>query len=298
MARKEKVMEASEAVEKFVKDGCMLGVGGMHMHNNAMAVIREIVRQKRKIGSMVTSPSACTNADMLIGAGLVGEIYNSYVGFEHLGLALNFRKFAESGQLKVRECDEAFSVYSLRAGASSLPFHPLPKGVEATSIPGLNPDDYKTTKDPFTGEDVMCVRTIQPDVAVVHCQKADAYGNAIFEGSKFTDFTMIKASDKVILQVEEIVPNPYILENSNRINVPGMLVDAVVDTPFGCHPTASHKYYTYDADHLKEYLKASKEDFSAYLDKYVYGTKNHEEYLEVIGGRAVAQRLMERDIPW
>ena len=298
MARKEKVMEASEAVEKFVSDGCMLGVGGMHMHNNAMAVIREIVRQKKRIGSIVTSPSACTNADMLIGAGLVEEIYNSYVGFEHLGLALNFRKFAESGQLKVRECDEAFSVYSLRAGASSLPFHPLPKGVEKTSVPKLNKDDYKMTKDPFTGEDVMCIKSIQPDVAVVHCQKSDAYGNAIFEGSKFTDLTMIKASDKVILQVEEVVPNQYILEKSHKIHVPGMLVDAVVDAPFGCHPTASHKYYTYDEDHLKEYLKASKEDFSAYLDKYVYGTKDNEEYLEVIGGRGVAQRLMERDIPW
>lgn len=298
MTRKEKVMEASEAVEKFVGDGCMLGVGGMHMHNNAMAVIREIIKQKKKIGSLVTSPSACTNADMLIGAGLVEEIYNSYVGFEHLGLAPNFRKFAESGRLKVRECDEAFSVYSLRGGASSLPFHPLPKGLETTSIPRLNPDDYKMTKDPFTGEEVMCIKSIQPDVAVVHCQKADAYGNAIFEGSKFTDFDMIKASDKVILQVEEVVPKEYVLQKTHRIHVPGMLVDAVVDAPFGCHPTASHRYYTYDEEHLKEYLETSKEDFSAYLDKYVHSPKNNEEYLEVIGGREKAAKLMERDIPW
>ncbi len=298
MTRKEKVMEASEAVEKFVGDGCMLGVGGMHMHNNAMAIIREIIKQKKKIGSLVTSPSACTNADMLIGAGLVGEIYNSYVGFEHLGLAPNFRKFAESGRLKVRECDEAFSVYSLRGGASSLPFIPLPKGLETTSIPRLNPDDYKMTKDPFTGEEVMCIKSIQPDVAVVHCQKADAYGNAIFEGSKFTDFDMIKASDKVILQVEEVVPKEYVLQKTHRIHVPGMLVDAVVDAPFGCHPTASHRYYTYDEEHLKEYLEASKEDFSAYLDKYVHSPRNNEEYLEVIGGREKAAKLMERDIPW
>ncbi|TET89304.1 MAG: CoA transferase subunit A [Methanomassiliicoccales archaeon] len=298
MARKEKVMEAGDAVSKFVKDGCLLAVGGMHMHNNAMAVIREIVRQKKSIGSLTTSPSACTNADMLIGAGLVGEIYCSYVGFEHLGLAPNFRKSAQSGDLKVRECDEAFSVYSLRGGASSLPFHPLPKGLEATSVPKLNPDDYKFTKDPFTGEDVMCVRSLQPDVAVIHCQKADAYGNAIFEGSKFTDFDMIKASDKVIIQVEEVVPTEYILEKTHKVNVPGLLVDAVINVPFGCHPTASHRYYTYDEDHLKEYLKACKEDFSAYLDKYVYGPKTNEDYLEVIGGREKATKLMERDIPW
>ncbi len=298
MSREEKVIGVDEAVERFVQDGCVLGVGGMHMHNNAMAVIREIIRQKKRIKRLVTSPSACTNADMLIGAGLVEEIYCSYVGFEHLGLAFNFRKFAESGQLRVRDCDEAFSVYSLRGGASSLPFHPLPKGLETTSVPKLNQEDYKVTKDPFTGEDVLCVRSVQPDVSIVHCQKADAYGNAIFEGSKFTDFDMIKASDKVILQVEEVVPNEYILQKSHRIDVPGMLVDAIIDAPFGCHPTASHKYYTYDEDHLKEYLKASKEDFSAYLDKYVYGTKTNEDYLEVIGGREKATQLMERDIPW
>lgn len=298
MARQEKVMEAEEAVKRFVRDGCMLGVGGMHMHNNAMAVIREITKQKKKIGSLTTSPSACTNADMLIGAGLVEEIYCAYVGFEHLGLAPNFRKWSESGQLRIRECDEAFSVYSHRAGASSLPFLPLPKGLETTSVPDLNKEDYRFTKDPFTGEDVLCIRSVQPDVAVVHCQKADAYGNAIFEGSLFTDFDMIKASDKVILQVEEVVPIEYMVQHSTRVNVPGLLVDAIVNVPFGCHPTASHKYYTYDEDHLKEYLKACKEDFDAYLDKYVYTPKTNEEYLELIGGREKAVKLMERDIPW
>lgn len=298
MERKEKVMVAGEAVSKLVEDGCMLAVGGMHMHNNPMAVIREIIRQKKEIGSLVTSPSACTNADMLIGAGLVKEIYCSYVGFEHLGLAPNFREWAQSGRLRVRECDEAFSVYSLRAGASSLPFLPLPKGLEATSVPKLNREDYKSTRDPFTDDEVLCVKSIQPDVAVVHCQKSDAYGNGIFEGSRFTDLEMIKASDRVIIQVEEIVPNEYIREKGDRVSVPGMLVDAVVNAPFGCHPTASHKYYTYDEEHLREYLKAGKEGFSDYLDKYVYRPKTNEDYLELIGGRDKVRSLMERDIPW
>jgi glutaconate CoA-transferase subunit A len=235
---------------------------------------------------------------MLIGAGLVEELYCSYVGFEHMGLAPNFRKFAESGELKVRECDEAFVTYTLRAGASSLPFMPLPRGIEATSVASMNEEDYRWVEDPFSGEKFAALPPLQPDVALVHCQKADAYGNAIFEGSKFTDHLMIKAADKVILQVEEVVPHEYILENTMRVDIPAFLVDAVVPAPFGCHPTASHRYYRYDADHFKEYSAACKEDFEAYLDKYARGPKDNEEYLEVIGGREKARELMEGGVPW
>ncbi|MFQ5910581.1 MAG: CoA transferase subunit A [Thermoplasmata archaeon] len=298
MARTEKVLSSKEAVERFVTEGCFLAIGGMHMHNNTMALIREVIRQDISIGRLVTSPSGSVNADMLIGAGLVEEIYCSYVGLEHLGLAPNFRRSAEGGKLKVRECDEAFIIYALRAGASSLPFMPLPRGVEATSVPSMNEEDYKWTEDPFSGERTACVPPLQPDVAMVHCQKADEYGNAIFEGSKFTDFLMVKASDTVILQVEEVVPHEYLLENVMRVDVPAFLVDAVVNAPFGCHPTASHRYYHYDEDHIKEYLRACKEDFDAYLEQYVRGPKDNEEYLEVIGGREKAKELMEGDVPW
>ena len=298
MARTEKVLSAKEAVERFMKDGCFVAIGGMHMHNNTMALIREVIRQKVGIGRLITSPSGSVNADMLIGAGLVDELYCAYVGMEHLGLAPNFRKFAESGKLKVRECDEAFVTYTLRAGASSMPFIPLPRGLEATSVPSMNEDDYRWTSDPFGGEKVACLPALQPDVALVHCQKADEYGNAIFEGSKFNDFLMVKASDKVILQVEEVVPHEYMLENAMRVDVPAFLVDAVVNTPFCCHPTASHRYYRYDEGHIKEYLGACKEDFDAYLDRYVRGPKDNEEYLEVIGGREKANELMEGGVPW
>ena len=293
MERKEKVMNVEEAVSQFIKEGCFLGIGGMHMHNNTMGTIREIIRQNIGIKRVVTSPSGSINADMLIGAGLVEEIVCCYVGLEHFGLAPNFRRKAESGELKVIESDEPSIVYGLRAGAGGLPFIPLPRGLELAVTSQLNPQDLKFTKDPFTGEEVLCVRPIQPEVSIVHCQKADPYGNGIFEGSIFTDFEMIKSSDKVILQVEEVVPNEYILQYPDKVDVPGFLVDAVVPIPFGCHPTSSHTYYRYDEDHFKEYLRYCKEDFSAYLEKYVYGPKTNEEYLEAIGGRDVIRQLME-----
>ena len=276
------MMDAKVAVEKYMREGAVVGVGGMHMHNNPMALIREIIRQRKMVGTLVTSPSGSINADMLIGSGLVDTILTSYVGFEHLGLAPNFRSSVESKKVKLRDVDEGFIVYGLRAGSSSLPFMTFPEGI-VTDLPAANPDDYKHVTDPFSGKRYLCAKAIQPDLSIIHCQKADEYGNAIFEGSVFTDFEMLKASDKVILQVEEVVPNEYIIKHRSKAMVPAFLVDAVVRAPFGCHPTASHNYYTYDEEHFKMYMDRTKTDFPGYLDSYVFQCKSHDEYIEKVG---------------
>jgi glutaconate CoA-transferase subunit A len=297
--RKSKLMSCSEAVERFVNDGCFLAVGGMHMHNNPMALVRETIRQKKKIGRFIASPSANMNAELPIAAGIIDEIYLSYVGFEHLGLAPNFRKKAQAGEIKVRECDEGFIVYALRAGAGGLPFMPYPKGMEHSDIPKVNPDDFKTVEDPYTGDKVVCAPPLRPDVAFIHCQKADEFGNAIFEGSKFTDEIMAHASTKIIVQVEEIVSMDYIEANPTSVSLPAFLVDAVVHVPFGCHPSSSHMYYTYDDRHLKEYLKANKEGMvEDYLNKYIYDPAGPEQYLEAVGGSDVLEALKEGGKPW
>lgn len=297
--RKDKLMSARLAVEKYVKDDCFLAVGGMHMHNNPMALIREAIRQKRKIKKLITSPSANMNAELPIAAGLVNEIYLSYVGFEHLGLAPAFRKAVSEGKLKVRECDEGFIVYSLRAGAGGIPFMPFPFGMEHSDIPRVNSEDYKQVKDPYTGKSVVCAPPLNPDVSFIHCQKSDRFGNAMFSGSKFTDEIMAHASKHVILQVEEIVPESYIEDHPVEVHIPAFKVDAVVHIPYGCHPTASHMYYTFDDGHLKEYLKAQKDNkIEEYMNKYIYEPKDQNQYMEVIGGMAVMEKLTEGGHQW
>ncbi len=291
-------MEPREAVRAFVPPDASLAVGGMHMHNAPMALVREAVRQGIRIGTLSTSPSASLQADLPIAAGLVREVVCSYIGFEHLGLAPAFRRAAESGALKVREGDEAFVAFAYRAGAAGVPFLPLPEGVGGTDVPGLNPADYRTATDPFTGKPVACVRALTPDVALVHCQKADASGNGIFEGSLFTDLDMAKAAKAVVVQCEEVVPNEYVRAHADRVRLPGFLVDAVVPAPFGCHPTASHRYYRHDEAHLREYLEAARADPAAYLKRYVREPKTHEAYLEAIGGRARVEELLEARTPW
>lgn len=290
MERTSKVIPISEAIRRFVPDTCnSLAVGGMHMHNNPMALIREMIRQKKKIKRLITSPSADINADLLIGSNQVEEILTAYVGFEHLGLAPNFRRAVEKKTIKLLECDEPFLVYGLQAGAGGLPFIPYPQGLELNDIHKVNPEMYKFTTDPYTGEQVMTAAPIKPSVTFVHCQEADLYGNAIFKGSEFTDRQMIFAADTVILQVEKIVPDLAQRYGSTKVNVPGFLVSAVVEAPFGCHPTSSHGYYTFDEGHLKTYLKACKtpESFTDYLNQYVTGI-SEEEYAGKVGQEKLA----------
>lgn len=285
MERTSKVMSVSEAINRFMGEHCdSLAIGGMHMHNNPMALIREVIRQKKKIGRLITSPSGSINADLLIGSGQVEEVVTAYVGFEHLGLAPNFRSAVEKNKVKLLEVDEPFLVYGLQAGAGGLPFIPYPAGLEATDLPKHNPEMYRYTTDPYTGKQVMTAAPLKPTVALVHCQEADPYGNAIFLGSEFTDRQMIFAADTVILQVEKVVPSLAEKHGSNKINVPGFLVSAVVEAPFGCHPTSSHTYYTYDEGHLKGYLKACKspETYSEYFQQYISGIAE-VDYAEQVG---------------
>ena len=283
MSRDSKVYSEREVVLKFLSRVSMLAIGGMHMHNNPMSIIREMIRRKAKIKTLLTSPSGSINADMLIGANCVEEVILSYIGFEHYGLAPNFRKFAEQKLINIRECDEARVVLGLRAGASRVPFYPLPEGLERTDIWKANNVDYQWLKDPFSGKDILVTKALNPEVAIIHCQKADEFGNAQFLGSLFTDFEMAKAAEHVIVVTECIVPPTEISKNPRLPTIPAFMVDAVIEAPFGCHPTSSHAFYNYDDDHFKEYIQYAKTNFEEYLKKYVYSCSDHQQYIELIG---------------
>jgi glutaconate CoA-transferase subunit A len=258
----------SEAIDKLVPDGTsLLAVGGMHMHNNPMELVRELVRRPRHIVRLLTSPSGCMAADLLIGAGIVDEVATSYIGFEHLGLAPCYRRRAESNELRVLELCEGAIGHGLYAGASGLPFVPLPSGLDLADNRRANQESYKTVINPYTGEPVVVVPAIRPDVALLHAQSADEQGNAIFSRAHFTDRLMAMASRRVILQVERLAEPDEVARASAGCVLPGFLVSAVVVAPGGCLPTASHGHYSYDEEGLREYIELSRteEGFEAYL---------------------------------
>jgi glutaconate CoA-transferase subunit A len=261
-------LTAAAAVEELVPEGTdLLAVGGMHMHNHPMELVRQMVRGRRRVRRLLTSPSASLAADLLIGARLVDEVATSYIGFEHLGLAPAYRRAAEAGTLKVLELCEASIVHGLYAGAGGLPFAALPPGLELSDVSSANPEHFRTITDPFTGLRVLAAAPLRPDVALIHAAAADGNRNVYFAGAHFTDRLMAMAAKKVIVQVERVAEPHEIAAHPAESVLPGFLVTAVVVVPGGCLPTASHGAYGYDEAAIRTYLKLARTEagFGEYL---------------------------------
>ena len=260
--------DAGAAIEELLPDGAgLLAIGGMHMHNNPMALVREVMRQRRHARRLLTSPSASLAADLLIGAHLVDEVATSYIGFEHLGLAPAYRRGAEAGMVTVIELCEAAIVHGLYAGAGGLPFVALPAGLELSDVSSANPEHFRSIADPFTRLPVLVAAPLRPDVALIHASAADEHKNVYFAGAHFTDRLMAMASKKVIVQVERVAEPREVSQHPAENVLPGFLVTAVVVAPGGCLPTASHGAYGYDEAAIRGYLKLARTEagFAEYL---------------------------------
>lgn len=277
--RRSKLLPLADAVA-LIPDGASLGLGGLHAHNGSMAVIRELIRRGTKNLTLIPNVSVGLPAELLIAAGAVERIYASYVGLEHHGLAPAFREAGQEGTIDIHDVDEPFSVYSMRAGAATLPFMPYPQGHEAVDVVRLNPDDYRRTTDPFTGEEVIVVRPLNPDFGLIHVPRADPFGNVQIEGSAVQDILIAKSSTHVIVTAEEIVPVERTRENPKFTAFPGFFVDTVVHVPFGAHPTSCHGRYRTDEEHVRMYKSLGPE---AYLEEFVRAEPDQISYLEKIG---------------
>jgi len=282
--RKSKLKSVEEAISTLISDRTeSLWVGGMHMHNTPIALVRECIRQGKRFETLYAGPSTSLSTELLIGAKLVERVVVGYVGFEHMGLAPVFRRLVESGEpgFRLLEADSGSMILGLQAGAWGQPFAPLPHALQRTDLPEASMDFYRYVTDPFREDTYLAVEAIRPRVALVHCQQADEFGNGIFKGSPFSDRLLSMASETVIMQVEGIVDNNQVLKYPQQTGIPGFRTSAVVQVNFGCHPTSSHRYYNYDDIHLRLYLQAAatEEGFAEYMQQYVFGPEDQEEYM-------------------
>lgn len=281
--RASKVTDLEQAVATYVPDRCeSLWVGGMHMHNVPMALVRECIRQRKQFETFYAGPSSSLAAELLIGAGLVERVIVGYIGFEHLGPGPVFRRLAEKGSaIEFVEAEPGSMLLGLQAGMAGQPFAPLPRGLEDTSLLKSSPSFYKSVTDPFTGEMFPAVEAIKPSVALIHCQQSDDYGNGIYKGSPFSDHLLALAADTILLQVEGLVSNDQILRYPLQTGIPSMRVSAVVPVTFGCHPCSSHRYYNYDDVHLRLYIESAStaKGFADYMTRFVYEPADQEDYM-------------------
>ena len=255
-----------ESLGDLVADGESVAFGGGWFANHPMAAVRQLIRAGRKDIHAITVVGSA-DMDLLAAAGVLGHLSFSMVTLEAFGLAPNVRKAIESGAVPFTEFTGLGLLIGLEAQGRGVPFLPY-RGPFGSDIPAKYPDIYKTVACPFTGEELTAVRALQPDVAIVHALRADAEGNAQWDGTSGPDVEMAKAAKRVIVTCEEIVPREEIVATAHMTKLPGYYVDAVIEAPFGAHPTSHVPRYAMDAWELMDYAAAaSSPDFADYVER-------------------------------
>ncbi|MBU2649145.1 hypothetical protein KKI24_30840 [bacterium] len=288
--RTEVVVTEAEAAAT-IKDNMTIAIGGLLSSSHPMALIRQIIRNGIK-NLTVLAGSAGLELDLLIGAGCVKKVVVALMSGEVIvTVGPMFRKAAESGLLEIWEGEESIYAAGLQAAALGIPFMPVKAGI-GTSLPEINPA-LKEFRDPITNEAMLAVPALKADVALLHAACADVYGNVQHIGTGFGDRALYRASERVIVQVEKIIPNEEIRKNPQATSIPG--ADMVIRAPFGAHPGSSPGFYLEDCEHMKLYANAAglaiKKGDSGSLDNYMHDfilePETHLDYLEKIGVRTL-----------
>ena len=300
-----KVYTLSEAISKFVHNGDHICFGGFTTNRKPYAAVREILRQG--LGDFIVEAGpAGGDWDMLIGEGRVKAYINCYTADSGVtNVSRRFRAAYEKGELVMEDYSQDALMLMLHAASLGLPFLPvrLMQGSSLTDMWGISKEVRKTIEklpddkfvyvdNPFNpGEKVVALPVPPLDTAIIHVQKASPDGTCVIEGDEFHDVDVAVAAKNVIVTCEELISDEEIRLDPTTNRIPPFCVAAVVHCPYGAHPSQCYGYYDYDNPMLKEYGAASKtdEDFKAFLDKYVYGVKDHYEYLDKIG----ASRLLK-----
>ena len=218
---------------------------------------------------------------------------------EQFGLCQRYRKAVEGGRVRVEELSETALNARLGAGARNLPYLPT-RGLIGTDLISQNPDNLRLVEDPFGGPAVVACRALVPDVALVHAPPRRRRGATVQykPTTLWPDIGIFpKAARKVIVTAEEIVPSEILRRSPDRTVLPGFVVDAVVEVPYGAHPTSFFPGYRYDSDFHLAWAKVSRDDEAAqeFFDRHVLGPASHAEYLSAAGGAAMMSRLRGKE---
>jgi glutaconate CoA-transferase subunit A len=287
----DKLCTLSEAVARFVADGdCIYCAGFTHLI--PFAAGHEIIRQGRRNLTLARATPDLIY-DQMVAAGCARKVIFSYMGNPGVGSLRIMRGEIEAGRLEWEEYSHFGMITRLQAAAAGLPFMPM-NLTGAIDLEHANVK-YKRVIDPYGGGEVIVVPPLHPDVAIVHVQRADANGNAHIWGIIGEQKEVAFAARKVIVTAEEIVSEDVIRSDPNRTLIPGFIVDAVVHAPYSAHPSYTQGYYDRDNTFYLEWDKVSEspEAVKRYLDEWVYGVKDREEYWQKLSPETRARLMVK-----
>jgi glutaconate CoA-transferase subunit A len=297
----DKRTNVAEAVRRLVHDGDYLGIGGFGTNRIPTSVAHEIVRQKKQnlsfAGHTATHDFQILAAGNLMGRGrTLANVDAAYiVGLEARGLSPHARRVVESGDVRVTEWTNYALAVRLQAAAMGVPFLPSRTmlGTDTFRFSGA-----KVIECPFTGEKLAALPALSPDVAAIHVHEADCFGNCRITGTTVADLELARASKRLIITCERLIPNEDIRRDPSRTAIPFFCVDAVCEVPFGSYPGNMPGEYFSDEMHLRQWLEAERDmdSFKAFLDRYLFGVGDFNEYLGRCGGLPRMQELRRQEL--
>jgi glutaconate CoA-transferase subunit A len=276
-----KLIPLSEAVSRFVHDGDTVYAAGF-THLIPFAAGHEIIRQHRRNLTLARATPDLIY-DQMVAGGCAQKVIFSYMGNPGVGSLRIVRAEIEAGRLEWEEYSHFGMISRLQAGAAGLPFMPMNQ-TGAVDLERNNPM-IKRVVDPYSGREMIAVPALNPDVAIIHVQRADIEGNAQLWGIVGEQKEVAFASRSIILTAEEIVDEVVIRSDPNRTIIPGFIVSAVCFVPGAAHPSYAQGCYDRDNDFYLKWDKISEkpELVDAYLDEWVYGVKDRHEYWQKLG---------------
>lgn len=303
MSKKDKRMTINEAVE-LIKDGDTLTFSGFTIWRRPMAMVYEIVRQRKKDLHLIEVNSG-THGEVLIGAGCVKIWESCWIGHELFGkLGANMARKLKSGELIVEDYSHVHMVMRLAAGAMGVPYLPTraslgtdilnpeydvlgKKGLRNGTNPKIPDKKFEYSKDPFYGEqgDIILVPAARPNVCIAHVQQVGEEGTVRVLGQRYSDSEAMKAADTLIVVAEEIVPEEVIRREPTANLIPHYLVDAIVEQPWGAHPTGCFGFYEVDGSFIRDFYNQTKtqEGFDAWAEEWILKVGDFNEYLYKLG---------------
>jgi glutaconate CoA-transferase subunit A len=280
-----KVVSLREAVAAHVHDGDTVAIEGF-THLISFAAAHEVIRQGRRALTLARLTPDLVY-DQMVAAGCATRLVFSWLGNPGVGSLHAIRRAIEAGELQVEEYSHHGMVARYAAGASRLPFFPL-RSYDGSDLPAVNPLIRRVTS-PYDGEEISVVPPLNPDVTIIHAQRADADGNVQAWGIVGVQREAALAARRVVAVVEELVEGSVVRDDPDRTLLPGTVVDAVCVEPFGAHPSFAQGHYDRDNGFYRDWEAISRDParLGAWLDEWVIGLDGRAAYLARMGAEAV-----------
>ena len=285
-----KLLSMRQAIAEHVPSGSSVLMGAELEQMIPFSAGHEIIRQGRRELTLV-GPISDILFDQMIGAGCVSRVMAAWVGNASAGLGYCFRRAVEQAipnAIETMDYTNFTIAMALHAGALGVPFMPTYAALGSDILKSNG--NLREFASPVNEDRLIAVRALRPDVAILPVQRADAYGNSHLWGNLGVAIDGARASRKVIVVAEEIVASEVIASDPNRTLIPGFLVAAVVNEPWGAHPSPVQGYYGRDHAFFTEYHEQSRkqEDFERWLENWVLKVPSRADYVKQLGDTRTA----------